>query len=144
MTTKAQPRTAADPFHIFRTFLFFSLFLLFFASAQPSHARDAKAGESYALIYGTVWGPNSHPVYGVKVAIRRADDKKARWHLVSNHLGEFVQRVPIGSADYLVWPEAVLDKNGNFKKIKKLPESSTVKVHIENDERINIGLHLTE
>lgn len=122
----------------------FFLSLLLLVAAQPSRARAAKGQDSYALIYGTVWGPDSRPVYGVKVAIRRAEDKKARWHLVSNHLGEFLQRVPAGSADYVVWPEAVLDSNGNYKKTQYLHEPVQVKVHIENDERINIGLHLTE
>ncbi len=143
ITPNAQRGTAPD-FLIFRTFIFLPLFLLFLVATQPASARTAKGQDSYALIYGTVWGADSRPVYGVKVAIRRADEKKARWHLVSNHLGEFVQRVPAASADYLVWPEAVLDHNGNYKKLKDLPDSAQVKVHIENDERINIGLHLTE
>ncbi len=143
-TPDAHRRTAGPYFPLFRTFLFFFLSLLFFVAAQPSRARTANGEDSYALIYGTVWGPDSRPVYGVKVAIRRADDKKPRWHLVSNHLGEFIQRVPAGSADYLVWPEALLDNKGNYKKISRLPEGSPVKVHIEKDERINIGLHLTE
>ena len=56
----------------------------------------------YALIFGTVWGPDDRPVYGVKVLIRRADQKKAKWELYSDHQGEFAQRVPAAKADYLV------------------------------------------
>jgi hypothetical protein len=88
----------------------------------------------YALIVGTVWGPDQRPVYGVKVKIRKADEKKARWELISDHNGEFAQRVPAGSADYIVWAEV---------KGHKAPAAET-KVHIENDERMDIGLHLTE
>src|SRR2546430_5152655 len=39
----------------------------------------------YALIFGTVWSPDNRPLYGVKIKIRRADQKKARWELYSDH-----------------------------------------------------------
>ena len=65
--------------------------------AAPAHQGPEKP---YALIFGTVWGPDDRPVYGVKVKIRRADQKKARWELFSDHHGEFAQRVPVGPADY--------------------------------------------
>jgi hypothetical protein len=95
----------------------------------------------YALIFGTVWGPDERPVYGVKVLIRRADQKKAKWELYSDHQGEFAQRVPAAKADYLVWP----DLKG-FKPLngKKLQSGEPVTVHIEYDERADIGLHLKE
>ena len=64
--------------------------------------KQPKPGEPYALIFGTVWGPNDRPVYGVKVKIRRSRDKKAKWELVSDHQGEFAQRLPAGKADYVV------------------------------------------
>ena len=64
-----------------------------------------KSRKPYALIFGTVWDPDGHPLYGVKVKIRRADEKKARWELYSNHTGEFAQRVPAGKADYVVWAD---------------------------------------
>jgi len=57
----------------------------------------------YALIFGTVWGPDDRPVYGVRVKIRRADQKKPKWELFSDHRGEFAQRLPAGKADYIVW-----------------------------------------
>ena len=75
------------------------LFLLTFiiTTATPQAfagdlAQDARA--PYALIFGTVWGANDQPAYDVKVKIRRAGDKKTRYELVSNHRGEFAQRVP--------------------------------------------------
>lgn len=104
------------------------------ASGDPLDPR-----KPYALIFGTVWGPDDRPLYGVKVKIRRADQKRAKWELYSNHSGEFAQRLPAGKADYLVWA----DTRG-LKSLtgKKLEPGSEVSVHIESDERADIGLHL--
>lgn len=127
-----------------RGFLCFVILLLAFASAasapqvsaRDKASKDKKGEQPYALIYGTVWSAEGTPVYGVAVKIRRADEAKARWQLVSNHLGEFAQRVPAGKADYVVWAEIKV----KGRKAQK-PE---VRVHIENDERADISLHLTE
>jgi len=100
---------------------------------------ENKQEKPYALIFGTVWGPDNHPLYGVKVQIRRADHKKTRWELYSDHNGEFAQRVPAGQADYLVWADLKGYKSPLGKQLQPSPE---VKVHIENDERTDIGLHL--
>ena len=78
------------------------------------------------------------------MAIRRAEDKKARWHLMSDHRGEFAQRVPAGKADYVIWAESVSGKRVKSGKNSNLGEASGVKLHIENDERADISLHLTE
>ena len=104
-------------------------------------AQD-KPGEKpkpYALIFATVWGPDGHPLYGVKVKIRRADEKKVRWEIYSNHTGEIAQRVPAGKADYIVWADVKSYKSESGKKLKPGPE---VSVHIDNDERSDTGLHL--
>jgi hypothetical protein len=93
----------------------------------------------YALIFGTVWSPDNRPLYGVKIKIRRADRKKARWDLYSDHNGEFAQRVPPGRADYLVWADM---KGYKPSAGKQLQPGEEVKVHIEGDERVDIGLHL--
>lgn len=108
------------------------------ASAQGSAREKPKP---YALIYGTVWGPDGHALYGVKVKIRRATDKdkKVRWELYSNHTGEFAQRLPAGKVDYIVWADVKDYKLLSGKKVKPGPE---VTVHIEDDERSDIGLHL--
>lgn len=71
--------------------------------------------------------------------IRRADQKKAKWELYSDHNGEFAQRVPAGQADYLVWPDL---KGYKSPFPKPLQAGEPIKVHIENDERADIGLHL--
>jgi hypothetical protein len=92
----------------------------------------------YALIFGTVWGPDDHPLYGVKVKIRREGEKKARWEQYSNHSGEFAQRVPAGKQDYVVWADTkgIKSKNGNQLRAEE------VKVHIDGDERADTSLHL--
>ncbi len=103
------------------------------AGQSGSHSRSKE--KPYALIYGTVYGPDKRGLYGVKVKIRRADEKKAKWELYSDQRGEFAQRVPAGEADYIVWADVKTHKDA------PPPE---VKVHIENDERQDIGLHLAE
>ena len=98
-------------------------------------AAQQKELKPYALIFGTVWDKNDRPAYGVPVKIRPADQKKAKWELMSNHTGEFAQRVPAGKADYVVWLDIKTPKGG------AKPQKT---IHIENDERVDIGLHLTE
>lgn len=95
--------------------------------------------QPYALIFGTVWDPDGHPLYGVKVKIRRADEKKARWEVYSNHTGEFAKRVPVDKADYIVWADVKGYKLPSGRKLKPSPE---VTAHIESDERCDVGLHL--
>lgn len=89
----------------------------------------------YALIYGTVWGPDDHPLAGVPIKIRPATAKKAKWELVSDRNGEFAQRVPAGRQDYIV--------EADIKMPKGQPKPQT-QAHIDNDERQDIGLHLTK
>ena len=103
---------------------------------KPQDQNDAKKAKyDYALIYGTVWDKNNHPIYGVPIKIRRADQKKAKWALTSDHQGEFAQRVPVGRADYIVWADV---------KVSKGQQKPETKAHIESNERVDISLHLTE
>jgi hypothetical protein len=108
--------------------------LVLLAATLAALASDKRAEKPYALIFGTVWDSDYRPVYGVRVKIRRADQKKARWEMYSDHQGEFAQRVPAGAADYVVWAEP---------EGKHAPAAET-KVHVQNDERVDIGLHLTK
>jgi len=104
--------------------------------AGKSHSGKSQPKEKpYALIFGTVYGPDDRAVYGVKVKIRRTNEKKAKWELYSDHHGEFAQRVPAGEADYIVWADV---------KTAKGSSPPEVKVHVINDERQDIGLHLAE
>jgi hypothetical protein len=117
-----------------------SLVLVF---AHPAIGQDASAPQAdqqkpkkdYALIFGTVWDKDGRPVYGVPIKIRRADQKRAKWELVSDHLGEFAQRVPVGAADYIIWADI---------KVPKGTQKPQTKAHIENNERIDVALHLTK
>lgn len=116
------------------------------AAPPPGMDKDKdkdKKDKPYALIFGTVWGPDDHPIYGVTVKIRRATDKpkKVRWELYSDHHGEFAQRVPAGEADYILWADV---KGVKTSDGKPLHLSKEVTVHIYNDEREDTGLHLTE
>ena len=107
-------------------------------ASLPENNQDEKP---YALIFGTVWGPDDRPVYGVKVRIRRADQKKAKWEVYSDHAGEFAQRVPPGKGDYVVWADL---KGYKSTLYKSLHPGTEVTVHIEKDERADTGLHLTK
>jgi hypothetical protein len=105
-----------------------------------SAAQRSKPPKPYALIFGTVWGPDDRPVYGVRVKIRRAKDKKAKWELYSDHMGEFAQRVPPGDSDYVLWADLKDFKPVDGKPLHLVRE---VTVHVYGDEREDTGLHLT-
>ena len=95
--------------------------------------------KDYALIFGTVWGPDDHPVSGVKVKIRKAGEKKVRWKLYSNRRGEFEQNVPASKQAYVVWADLKGYKSPEGKHLRPGPE---VTVEIESNERADVGLHL--
>lgn len=99
------------------------------AGSEPKlHLHDP-----YALLFGTVFGRDQRPAYGIKIIIRRADVKKAKWELMSNHQGEFAQRVPAGNADYIVTADVKTARN------QPKPELT---VHVDNDERKDFALYL--
>ena len=115
--------------------LFFTLLLAVpfsFAKSPPQSSRSAK--QPYALIYGTVWGPDDHTVAGVPIKIRRSGDKKPKWELISNSTGEFAQRVPAGADDYIIQADV---------KVPKGEAKPEITVHIDDDERKDVSLHLT-
>jgi hypothetical protein len=128
-------------------FAFLLLALIF--PAFSNHAQLAAAPKSkekdkdkpYALIIGTVWGPDDRPVYGIRVKLRRAKDKKPKWEMYSDHMGEFAQRVPAGECDYILSADLKGVKSVEGKPVHLLKE---VTIHIFNDEREDTGLHLTQ
>ena len=111
-----------------------------FTSRQVLLAASKPKGKPYALIAGTVWGPDDRPVYGIPVKIRRAKDKKPKWEVISDHMGEFAQRVPAGEADYILTADLKGVKTADGQSVRLVQE---VTVHIYNDEREDTGLHLT-
>lgn len=120
------------------------LLSMFSTSRSPNLllAAPSPQAKPYALIAGTVWGPDDHPVYGVPVKIRRAKDKakKIRWEVYSDHMGEFAQRVPNGESDYILSADLKGFKTTDGRSLRLVKE---VTVHIYNDEREDTGLHLT-
>lgn len=103
------------------------------AFAQKTGPKE----KPYALIFGTVYGPDDRPVYGARVHVRRIDSKKVKGgdDLVSDHQGEFALRVPAEKADYTIRAEL---KDGKRRL------AAETKAHVNFDERVDIGLHLTE
>ncbi len=133
------------PHRLFRLPLYTILVVLFVIPALSS--RDGflaaqKSDQPYALIFGTVWGPDDRPVFGVTVRIRRASDKpkKVRWEVYSDHRGEFAQRVPAGENEYILTADLKHFKSPDGKPLHLLQE---VTVHVYNDEREDTGLHLS-
>jgi len=112
---------------------------LLLATTIPLHGRDKKKPDDYALIFGTVWGPDDKPMAGIQVNIRRAGQKKAQWQRYSTRFGEFSVRVPVGAADYIIWAET---KNVKLSGGKHLQPSPQVTVHVDRNERVDTGLHL--
>jgi len=108
------------------------------AAARGLSGEGEKAQKPFALIFGTVWGPDNRPAYGVKIKIRLDGEKKARWEQYSDHSGEFAQRVPAGKQDYVIWA----DLKGYKSSFGHPLQAEEVKVHVDSDERADTGLHL--
>lgn len=140
MTTSGPSRSVSSPPPSrILVWIILSVLLLGVCATPLRAADDRKAEKPYALIFGTVWGPDEVPVYGVRVLIRRADKKKPKWELISNHRGEFAQRVPAGKADYVITTDT---KDYKSMDGKKLSPGDEVTVHVEYDERVDTGVHL--
>jgi hypothetical protein len=105
-------------------------------AAQKSKDKE----KPYAVIVGTVWGPDNRPVYGIPVLIRRAKDKKPKWQVYSDHHGEFAQRLPAGESDYILTADLKHVQTADGKPLRLAQE---VTVHIYGEERADTGLHLT-
>jgi hypothetical protein len=111
-----------------------------FSPSEDLLAAQRAKEKPYALIFGTVWGPDDHPIYGVPVRIRRAKDKKPKWEVFSDHHGEFAQRVPAGESDYILTADLKHYKPADGKPLHLVQD---VTVHVYNDEREDTGLHLS-
>jgi hypothetical protein len=109
--------------------------VLSLATVGSSYGEPPQTRKNYALIIGTVWNAQDRPASGIPIKIRLANEKKARWELLSDHRGEFAQRVPTGAQDYVIWADIKVGKG------KTKPET---KVHVESDERVDVALHLRE
>ncbi|MFZ0773563.1 MAG: hypothetical protein WCA49_14490 [Candidatus Sulfotelmatobacter sp.] len=146
MTTRSarrfRPSVRQSSFSLLLLLVFSSLGSQVSPVANAASApKKLKPTDPYALIFGTVWGPDDHPAYGVKVKIRRASDKKPKWELYSDHHGEFALRVAAGKNDYIVGADLKGVKTQDGHPVHLVEE---VPVHVEYDERVDIGLHLAQ
>ena len=110
-------------------FAAFALCVLVGLTARAQNKKD------YALIYGTVWNAQDRAVSGIPIKIQRIGDKHPKWELLSDHRGEFAQRVPTGDNEYLIIADIKVPKGGTKPQTK---------VHIYSNERVDISLHLEE
>jgi hypothetical protein len=116
-------------------------------SGVAASKEKPKKEKPYALIFGTAYGPTDRPLYGVKITIRPQTKKRPSWDLISDHRGEFAQRVPAGTNDYLIHGEAEyapVGDDGKPQLSKKVRLKGETRVHVDNEERRDISLHLTE
>lgn len=118
---------------------------LFLLIAQP--VTIAQKQKPYALIFGTAFGPDDQPVYGAKITVHPKDKKHPSWEFMSDHRGEFAARVPPGPRDYIVHGEAEyapVGVDGKPEKSKARKLKGEKSVHVDNVERLDIGLKLEE
>jgi hypothetical protein len=135
LKTETSPRGLRSPLRLLAVL---ACLILLTTSAIPETRKPPQPVKT-ALIFGTVWGPDDRPVPGVSVNIRRANEKKARWHARSNRRGEFEQELPAGKQDYVIRADVKNLKSPDGKHLHAGPE---VTVHIESNERADTGLHL--
>lgn len=107
--------------------------------------KDAKK-KDYGVMFGTAYGPDDRPIYGVHVIIHPVGKKHPSWELHSDHQGEFAQRVPPEPADYLVIGEIQVAPlvNGKPQTSKKKRLKGETKVHMSGAEWHDFSLHLNE
>ena len=73
---------------------------------ESSSAKKSKRSHADDLVIrGTVFNERGLALPGVKLRIRRSDQKKSRWETYSNSRGEFAVRVPKGP-DYEIAAES--------------------------------------
>ena len=142
MTTPSLRRPLSSPKASSIWILLVVLLLPALVSHPSVFAAQKDKDKPYALIAGTVWGPDNRPIYGVRVKIRRSSDKpkKVRWEVFSDHHGEFAQRVPAGEAEYILTADLKGVKTADGKPL----HAQEVTVHIYGEEREDTGVHLTE
>ena len=104
--------------------------LVMAAATVTSAEAGQKRQQPYALLVGTVfYEENGFLVRGARVEVRQKDGKK-HWESRTNDAGEFSIRVPAGQAVYVIQAEVP----GR--------EPARKEVQVENDERVDIVLHL--
>ena len=113
---------------------------------QKDNAKHKPKEKPYGVIFGTAYGPDDHPMYGVRVTIHPDGHKKPVWELMSDHRGEFAQRVPPGPGDYVIngFAEIIPIVDGKEQKSKKKRLKGEAKVHLSGEEQQDFSLHMNE
>lgn len=115
------------------------------AGQQPTPQKNPKSKEkAYGVLFGTAYGPDDHAMYGVRVIIRPQGRKKPSWELMSDHRGEFAQRVPPGPGDYVVTGDVEIIPLVDGKPQKKKRLKGEAKVHLGGEEEQDFTLHMSE
>lgn len=135
MSTKPQRLAAATVCAV--------LSLVLLGWCVSSLAADDKQ-KHFGVLFGTAYGPDDRPLYGVKVIIHPEGKKHPSWELYSDHRGEFAQHVPPGPGDYVASGvvEIVPIENGKPQKSKKKKLTGEAKIHIAGEEWHDFSLHL--
>jgi hypothetical protein len=115
-------------------------------SKKTAEDRQDSKKKDYGVIFGTAYGPDDRPLYGARVTIHPVGKKHPSWELISDHRGEFAQRVPPAPADYLVTGKAEMAPlvNGKPQTSKKKHLKGEARVHIDGAEWRDFSLHLNE
>jgi hypothetical protein len=96
-------------------------------SAWPA---EKNKDDSHALLMGSVFTADGLSLPGIKVSVKRKDDKKPRWRAVSDRRGEFALRLPAGTETY----EVTAGSKGF--------ESQTKTVEFRGSERVDVFFRL--
>lgn len=138
MSTKLQPLAVAIV-----TGIVYASFAPVLVHTVTAVAADDKQ-KHFGVLFGTAYGPDNRPIYGVKVTIHPKGKKHPSWELYSDHHGEFAQHVPSGPADYVASGviEVVSIENGKPQKSRKKRLTGEAKIHIAGEEWHDFSLHL--
>jgi len=107
---------------------------------KSDHKKD------FGVMFGTAYGPDDRPMYGVRITIHPVGKKHPSWELQSDHQGEFAQHVPPVEADYLVVGEIEVAPmvNGKPQMSKKKRLKGETTVHINGAEWHDFSLHIID
>jgi hypothetical protein len=121
------------------------------SAAEPKetpqkNSKPQNKEKPYGVLFGTAYGPDDHAMHGVHVIIHPDGHKKPSWELMSDHRGEFAQRVPPGPGDYVITGEVEIYPvvDGKPQKSKKKRLTGQVKVHLGGEEQQDFSLHMNE
>jgi hypothetical protein len=100
------------------------------AATSPTASSSSKPKYSHAhdfLIRGTVFTPNALAFPGVRLRIRRSNEKKFRWDTYTDSRGEFAVRVPQGiQYEMVIAEKGFADETRTINAASGLSEDTVV------------------